>query len=244
MGNKNIVAIDTGSFATIPAHARYYAIPYEQTRQGIQKAVQHADAHQWAVRKSFDIDYRCRRRMITVMLGDRTNLVAFDQGVAQASSDGFSESDGIVSSTGAGAIDTAIVFQLFAARKSCAYVHNLLSKESGFLALAGKPNTLADIVVRTDEKAVFAKEVYSYQVLKSIGSLVSILGGLDAVVFIGEPFWGIKNLALDLVCQMKFLGLNNRSFVIGDEVGILTHEDSRVSAYYFEHVPSRKNTAG
>jgi acetate kinase len=237
MDNKNIAAPDADFFATIPAHARYYAIPYEQTRQGIQKTVRQGDVHQWAVKKSLEIDHRCHRRMITVMLGDQTNLVAFDQGVARASSDGFSESDGIVSSTGAGAIDTAIVFQLFAARKSCAYIKDLLSKESGFLALAGSPNTLVDIIVREDAKARFAKEIYCYQVLKSIGSLVAILGGLDAIVFIGEPFWGIKNLALDLSCQMKFLGLNNRSFVIGDEVGLLTHEDSRVSAYYFEYVP-------
>ena len=235
MDNKNVAIHDADFFETIPAHARYYAIPYEQTRRGIQKTVRQGDVHQWAVKKSFEIDHRCRRRMITVKLGDQTNLVAFDQGVAQASSDGFSESDGIVSSTGAGAIDTALVFQLFSARKSCAYVQDLLSKESGFLALAGGKHTLVDIVLRDDEKARFAKEVYCYQVLKSIGSFVALLGGLDAIVFVGEPLGIIKNLALDLSCKMKFLGLNTRSFVIGDEVGLLTYESSQVSAYYFEY---------
>lgn len=234
MDDKGGIPQDADFFATIPAYARYYAIPYEQTRRGIRRIGRQAAVHQRAAEQACQIDYRCRRRMITVLMGDRSNLAAFHNGTPQATSDGFSESDGIVSSTGAGAIDTAIVFQLFAAKKSCAYIEDLVSRESGFLALAGAGHTLIDILTRQDEKACFAREVYAYQLLKAIGSLTAILGGVDAVVFTGEARQELKDLALELSGQMRFLGLDCRSCVIGDEVGLLTHDSSLVSAYYLE----------
>lgn len=235
MHDKNSVSCDTDLFSTIPAYARYYAIPYEQTRQGIQKKGRHAAVHQWALSEACQIDERCKRRLITVFMGDQTNIVAFNKTEVLATSDGFSSTDGIVSSTGAGAIDTAIVFQLCAAKKSFTYIHDLLSQESGFCALAGGQHTLVDILSRQDEKARCACEIYSYQVLKAIGAFVAILGGLDAIVFIGGPVLKIKELALDLTRQMKFLGLNAHPSIIDNEGSLLTSDDSLRCSHYFEY---------
>lgn len=216
----------------LPEYARFYAIPYAMSKKGLQKYKNQSRVHQWAIQKVTAFEKREYCNIITVFIGEPTSIAAIQKGHFIDASDG---SSGILSQTGCGVIDSAIVFQLLADGASVDQIENLLSKQSGFKALAGRPFKLNDILGRRDIKAKFAREVFCYQILKHIGASIANLGGADLILFIGEGQKEVEKVIFDLMRQLKFLGMKKRLKVARGEVSLLTTDDSLVKACFIKY---------
>jgi acetate kinase len=145
-----------------------------------------------------------------------------------------------LSETGCGEIDSAIVFQLLADGVSKGQVEKLLSKQSGFKALAGGLFKLKDVLRRRDAKAKFTREVFCYQILKNIGSYITSLSGLDLILFIGEDQMEIKNLVSELLLSLRFIGVQRKENVFRGEVSLLTESNSLVKAYFLKKKSNKR----
>lgn len=234
--SRHVLLCESAFLRALPEHARRFAIRDEKDDQTIRRCGRHGLAHEWALDQCRGDQKVLGPRTITLFLGDRSNLIALQDGAPQASSDGFSEIDGVVSSYGAGLIDTSIVFQLLSSGKSCEEVKEILSTQSGLLALAGTPCHLEDILTRKDAKAGFAREILTYQILKYIGSCAAVLGGVDTILFVGEPGAGMKDLIEDLLAGMSFLGVQPSSGSRRSKgITQLTGKDSGITAYYLPY---------
>src|SRR5699024_7048211 len=66
---------------------------------------------------------------------------------------------------------------------------NILNKESGLLGLSGVSSDMRDLENSDKDSAKLALEIFADRVRKYIGSYISVMNGVDAIVFtagIGE----------------------------------------------------------
>ncbi len=217
---------------TMPQDAVTYAIPVEYTEQGFVKKGRNGAVHQRAWERLTAVKGLSPAKVITVFLDDATDLVALKDGRPVMSSHGFSEYDGIMSRTGCGAVDTAIVFQLFAAGYSAGRIEQILASDSGFEALTNKATGLLDLVTGGGEQMNLARDIFAYQLVKAIGSCAAILGGIDALVFIGPDRQEIRDWAECFLGELACLGFV-RCQQRPEESSSLLACGPAVDAYYF-----------
>ncbi|MGA2915772.1 MAG: hypothetical protein ABSE89_07070 [Sedimentisphaerales bacterium] len=225
----HVLISDTTFFNKLPAQAGNYAVPYELSKKGIRRYGGYGLFHSWAVENVSAYAKLPLSKIISVYIGDRTNVAAVKDGIAVETSTGFTPVEGILSSTGCGDIDPTIVFYLQSIGMTFGQITHLLSSQSGFTALMNpvrnkasmmpdgcqrqpvsngmnKQASLTD-VINAGADAKQALDIYLYQVKRYIGSFISVLGGVDAVFFLAEkPF--LYGTIISQICrQLEFLGL-------------------------------------
>jgi acetate kinase len=233
----HVLFCDTALFANLPSEASTYAIPYRLRNEGIRRYGGDGLCHQWTWQQANALKSKVYKRMISVHLGDATNVAASLNGKAVETSIGFTPIEGIISSTGCGDIDTAIVLQLVSAGMSLEEVNQLLSREGGFAGLLGKRHGLVNILHANGDGSVnFTRELFSYQLKKYIGAFVAVLGGLDALVFAcDDP--GKSGLLIGEIClSLGFLGLKTRENP-NEQHGcrIFSEDDSGIDVLCFKY---------
>jgi acetate kinase len=68
-------------------------------------------------------------------------------------------------------------------------IEKFLYTESGLLGVSGISNDMRDLLASDDPRAKEAIELFVYHIIKNLGALTAVLGGIDALVFtagIGE----------------------------------------------------------
>ncbi|HXK37701.1 MAG TPA: acetate/propionate family kinase [Candidatus Paceibacterota bacterium] len=142
-------------------------------------------------------------RTIVLHLGSGASITALRDGKTIDTSMGFTPLEGLMMGTRSGTIDPSIIFALLSAGKTRAEIETLCNKESGLLGLSGVSSDMRDIIRLSgegDEKAKLALDLFVYQVVKTVGSYIAVLGGLDALVFtaaIGEGAPVVRNRIIE-----------------------------------------------
>jgi len=214
----HLLFCDTAFFAGLASSVRDYGLPYEVTQSGVHRYGGFGLCHERAWRQTQALTGGRASKVISVYLGDRPNLTAIRDGVPLDTSVGLTHLEGIVSSQGCGDIDPTIIFQLGAAGFSYPAINRLLSVESGFTALAGRPCTFADILGGlsdpgaagpgpADSGLAAAYRILCYQIVKYIGAMLAALGGADALIFVGADPIRMMPLVRDLCDSLAFLGV-------------------------------------
>lgn len=180
---RHVILSDADIYNSMPGYARSYALPLKYTEAGLVKYGRNGLIHGWALRQLVALKGARAGKVITVFLNDNTDVVAFKDGQPLMSSHGFSGQDGIMSRTGCGAIDTSIVFQLFADGHTRESIEHVLAQESGFMALLGGKAGIVELLGGNDPASVSARDIFAYQLLKAIGAGVAVLEGLDVRAF-------------------------------------------------------------
>jgi acetate kinase len=147
--------------------------------------------------------------VIVAHLGSGASLCAMRGGRGIDSSLGFTALDGLCMGTRPGALDPGVVLYLFQILGLDAKaVESLLYKKSGLLGISGTSNDMRDLVGSSDPNARLAVDYFVYRVVKEIGALAAVLGGIDGLVFtagIGERSAEIRRR----ICEgCRWLGLS------------------------------------
>ncbi|MFA6108686.1 MAG: hypothetical protein WDA75_07955 [Candidatus Latescibacterota bacterium] len=178
---------DTAFFSALPAEASQYAIPIRLRRRGLRRFGACGVWHRWAWEQ---VRHRGRgeiSRVLSVYLGNGTNLAAIRDGGPVETTVGFTGLEGIPSATGCGDLDPMIPLHLRASGMTFAEISRLLGRGSGFGGLLGKPCSLRRLLTEETDPAVHeVRELYLYSLCKHAGSLIAALGGIDAVAVVGE----------------------------------------------------------
>jgi acetate kinase len=228
----HILFCDTAFFTDLPTEVSTYAIPYELCKKGIRRYGGYGLFHQWAWKKTQSFLNDQPRKLLSIYLGNHTNIAAIKNGMPLETTLGFSSLEGIPSSTGCGDIDTTIVFQLHSAGMSLEEINRLLSRESGFTGLLGKKCGFLDIVRNSDSEIAVVRDILCYNILKYAGAFISILGGVDSIAFLSTHIRESLNLISDICNRLEFLGLKcNTIQDLNEDFFRLSATDSRVEAY-------------
>ena len=111
--------------------------------------------------------------------------------------------------TRSGSIDPAIVpFLMEHEGLNTDEVNDLLNKQSGILGISGISNdlrTVTEAADKGDPRAAMAFEMYSHSVKKTIGSFITVMAGVDAIVLtagVGENSRKMRSMIFAGLQQM------------------------------------------
>lgn len=209
-GLPQIACFDTGFHRNMPAVERMLPLPRALREHGLQRYGFHGLSYEYlACALGERYGDRARGRMICAHLGSGASLCAMQNLQSVATTMGFSALDGVMMNTRCGALDPGVLIHLMQIRKlSLDDVGHLLYHDSGLLGVSGISSDSRELLAREHEApAAEALALYVHRIVREIGALVAVLGGLDVLVFsagIGEHSAPIR----ERVCAgLGFLGV-------------------------------------
>jgi acetate kinase len=153
------------------------------------------------------------RAELTVVahLGSGASLCALKCGRPIDTTMGFSALGGLMMGTRPGDLDPGVIVRLLDSdRYDAARLSDLLYRKSGLLGVSGASSDMQTLIsaADSDSEAAGAIELFVYQLIKHLGSMIAVLGGLDTLVFtggIGEHAPTIRAAACE---RLGYLGLH------------------------------------
>jgi acetate kinase len=208
----HIAIFDTAFHATLPLHAREYALPQDLRQQfGLRRygfhGISHAHVMQ-SVATHLGVDAG-KLRIISCHLGNGASAVAIEQGRSVDTSMGMTPLEGLVMGTRGGDLDPGVLLHLLHSKAVDAKaLDDVLNKKSGMQGLTGT-HDMREIERRAaagDEQCRAAIAIYAHRVRKYIGAYAAVMGGADAIAFtggIGENSAATRRACLE---RLEFLG--------------------------------------
>jgi acetate kinase len=233
----HVLFCDTAFFSGLPDVAGTYAVPEELREKGVRRFGSYGLVHQWAWEKARSLFGGNVGKMVSVYLGDHTNVAALRDGKSLDTTIGFTPVEGIPSRTGCGDIDATIVFELHSSGMSFREINELLSRKSGFKALLGRRCSYSDLAAgpATVGNAA-ARDILIYDVLKYIGAFTAVLGGLDTLAFATRHPDESMSLIGEICGRLDFLPvkLHPHSSAAGGDAWNLSDNGARINVSLFK----------
>ncbi|MFW5976574.1 MAG: acetate/propionate family kinase [Bacillota bacterium] len=242
MPDKPQVAVfDTAFHQTMPQKAYLYALPYEYyEKHGIRRYGFHGTSHKYVAQKAAGLMDKplSDLNIITCHLGNGASVAAIKGGKSVETSMGFTPLEGLVMGTRCGDIDPAIIPYLMEKEDlTLEEIDDILNKKSGFLGVSGISSDSRDVRKAAREgnkRAQIAVDLFNYQVQKYIGAYMTIMNGVDAIVFtagIGENAHDIrKGILKDLEFMNIYIDEKANKKARGKELEI-TSRDSSIKVF-------------
>jgi len=205
-----IAVFDTAFHSTLPPAAYVYAGPYAWLDQGIRRYGFHGISHQYAARRAAGLLGAKSQRLITCHLGNGASLAAVRAGRCVDTTMGFTPLEGLMMGSRSGSIDPGILIHLMRQGNTTDQLDDLLNRQSGLLGISGISGDMREILAAAEnghERARLAFEVYAHRLLREMGGMLAVLGGLDALVFTGGVGENCPPLREAAARQLAFLGL-------------------------------------
>ena len=168
--------------------AKNYALPKDIIeKEDLKRFGYHGISLSNIVRTLSSRPWGIEKKVIICHLGSGSSVTAIYDGKSIDTSMGYSPLSGLPMSSRVGDIDVGAVLHL-AENKSIKELEELFYTKSGFLAISDLSNDMRVLIDRDKDGHVGATnaiETFSYMIRKYIGMYVSVLGGVDAIVFSG-----------------------------------------------------------
>ncbi len=201
-------SFDTAFHGSLPEVEHRFAIPEDLYRAGIRRYGFHGLSYQYLTQRLAAHSSRAKGRVVMAHLGNGASLCATVNGQSRATTMGFSALDGLVMGTRSGAIDAGVVLHLLREGKTQAQLERLLYKESGLLGLSGESADMRTLRASGTEAARRAISIFEERVVREMGALVAIMGGLDLMAFTGGIGENDATLRQNICERLNFLGID------------------------------------
>lgn len=201
---------DTAFHATLPPHARQYALPRSvRDRYGIRRFGFHGISHQHVMsRAAAYLGTPARElRIASCHLGNGASVTAIEYGRSIETSMGMTPLEGLVMGTRSGDVDPGILLELMRDHDR-ADLERLLMHDSGLMGLTGT-NDMREIERRAaqgDENCALAIDLYAQRVRKYLGAYAAAMGGVDVIAFTGGVGENSAEIRWRCLQRLDFLG--------------------------------------
>ena len=210
-----VACFDTGFHHTLPKVEQVLPLPWSAWERGLRRYGFHGLSYDYMAtalpERHGDL---ARGRTLVAHLGSGASLCAMRNLESVATTMGFSALDGLMMGTRTGALDPGALLYLMEIEKlSLDDVGRMLYHQSGLLGVSGlsaEPRVIVkheNDAGQTGERARLALALYVRRIVREIGALAAVLGGLDLLVFtagVGEHNAFIR----ERVCRdLAFLGV-------------------------------------
>lgn len=190
---------DTMFFAELPEVSKTYAIPKKITEKyDIRKYGFHGLSHEY-------VSQNLKGKTITCHLGSGSSISAIKNNKPLDTSMGLTPLEGIMMGTRSGSIDPGVIFFL---QKKKYDVEDIITNQSGLKGISGY-NDFRNILknMDTDKESKLAYDLFIYKIIKVIGSYITVLNGLDNLVFTAAIGENVPRLRRDICNNLKFIGV-------------------------------------
>lgn len=231
-----VACFDTGFHHTLPKVEQVLPLPYSAWERGLRRYGFHGLSYAYmATALPERHGARARGRTIVAHLGSGASLCAMQNLESVATTMGFSALDGLMMGTRTGALDPGALLYLMEIEKlSLEHVGQMLYHQSGLLGVSGISSEPRVIVKHENdagqngERARIALALYVRRIVREIGALAAVLGGLDLLVFtagVGEHNAFIR----ERICHhLAFLGITLDDAANAADAPVISSTQSRV----------------
>jgi len=231
-----VACFDTAFHHTVPQVEQMLALPYDAWERGLRRYGFHGLSYEY---QSLVLEQRfgpvARGKVIVAHLGSGASLCAMDGLASVATTMGFSALDGLMMGTRCGALDPGAVIYLMEIEKlSLEKVAHVLYHESGLLGVSGvsaDPPVLLAQEGRDDatgERVRAALALYVRRIVREIGALTAVLGGLDLLVFTAGIGEHSAELRQRICAQLGFIGPQLDDEANARNASVISSSDSRI----------------
>jgi acetate kinase len=206
-----VACFDTAFHHTLPQVEQMIALPHAYWERGVRRYGFHGLSYEYmSVVLAERHGDAARGRTIVAHLGSGASLCAMRELKSAATTMGFSALDGLMMGTRCGSLDPGVLLYLMQTENLGAVdLERLLYRESGLLGVSGlspSPKALLESE-RTEPRARAALALYVRRIVREVGALTAVLGGLDLLAFtagVGEHSAVLR----ERVCgELRWLGL-------------------------------------
>ncbi len=204
-----IACFDTAFHARQPELATRFALPRALHEEGVRRYGFHGLSYESVVASlARHAPHLADKRLVIAHLGNGASLCAVHRGQSVASTMGFTALDGLMMGTRSGSLDPGVLLWLMDEKGMDARaIEALLYQQSGLLGVSGLSSDMRVLRASEAEPAREAIALFTYRIIREIGSLAAALGGLDALIFtagIGENDAATR---AEVVAGLGWLGL-------------------------------------
>jgi acetate kinase len=210
-----VAAFEPEFHRTMPEYARVYGVPREwKDEHDVVRYGYHGASHEFISGRAAEFLGKRREdlRTISCHLGGSSSLCAIDKGRSVDTTFGFSPQSGLENATRHGELDAfAVLYMMERNGWTTEEVRQQLARESGLAGLSGVAGgdvrDIEEAVAKGSGAAKVALQVFAYQVKKTIGSYIAVMGGVDAIAFtggIGENSSTLRKMSLE---GLEFFGI-------------------------------------
>ena len=231
-----VACFDTAFHRSMPLVEQVLPLPWKAWQQGLRRYGFHGLSYDYM---SHVLPERhgelARGKTIVCHLGSGASLCAMLDLRSVATTMGFSALDGLMMGTRTGALDPgAVIYMMEIEKLSLQEVGQLLYHQSGLLGISGLSDEPRIIVQHEEdageagERARLALALYVRRIVREIGALAAVLGGLELLVFTAGN--GEHNAFLrERICRdLAFLGMELDADANAAHASTISSPDSRV----------------
>ena len=227
-----VACFDTAFHHTLPDVEKMLPLSWDAWERGLRRYGFHGLSYEFmSVALAERYGDAARGRTIVAHLGSGASLCAMQGLHSVATTMGFSALDGLMMGTRCGALDPGAVLYLMEIEKlSLEDVGRLLYHQSGLLGLSGVSSDPRVLLAQEagHARAEAALALYVRRIVREVGALVAVLGGLDMLVFtagIGEHNAAIRSR----LCQgLTYLGVALDADANAQNAPLISSPTSRV----------------
>ena len=207
-----VAVFDTAFHATMPEAAAGYGLAFEWAeRWGLRRFGFHGLSVAYAAARTAELLGAVPARLVVCHLGSGCSVTAVEGGRSIDTTMGFSPLEGVMMATRSGSVDAALVLHL---AQHCGVsldeLRETLITRSGLLGVSGLSGDLRVVVEAMDHgaaRATLAYERFVLSIRRALGSMVAVLGGVDALVFTGGIGENSGRVRADAARCLAFAGL-------------------------------------
>jgi acetate kinase len=180
-----VACFDTVFHATMPIIAQVLPLPRVLRIEGIRHYGFHGLSCESIVHQ---LASRLPPRLIIAHLGNGSSVTAVRNGHSVDTSMGLTPSGGVIMGSRSGDLDPGVLLYLLREKRLDADgLEALIDHQSGLLGISGLSGDMRRLheAAPTDRDARLAIDMFCYSVRKEIGAMISVLKGIDMLVFTG-----------------------------------------------------------
>lgn len=231
----NVAVFDTSFHTTMPEENYLYSIPMEYyTEFQARKYGAHGTSHRYVSEKAAEMLGKPieELKIITCHLGNGASITAVDGGKSVDTSMGFTPLAGVTMGTRSGDIDPSLLPYLMnkLGLTDIKDMIDILNQKSGLTGLSGVSSDMRDLENSEKPEAQLALRVFADRVRKYIGSYVTVMNGVDAIVFTAGIGENDMNMRKSIINGMTWFGCeidDEKNNVRGDQ-RVISTDDSAV----------------
>lgn len=231
---KQTACFDTSFHKNISKTAQLFGLPNSYYDQGIMRYGFHGLSYEYIMselkKETGKKEYN--GKIIIAHLGNGASMAAVNKQKCIDTTMSFTPSGGMVMGTRSGDLDPGVLLYLIEEKKlKPSTVKDIVNNESGLLGVSGITSNMKDLIQKRKEnkKAEEAIDLFCYTAKKYLGSLISILGGLDTLIFTGGIGENSSYIRKNICNQLDFLQLKLDHKLNNKNEKIISTKSSKVN---------------
>lgn len=230
----NVGVFDTSFHTTMPKVNYLYSVPVEYyDKFQARKYGAHGTSHRYVSERAAEMLGKPKEelKIITCHLGNGASITAVDGGKSVDTSMGFTPLAGVTMGTRSGDVDPSLLPYLMKklGLNDIQEMVDILNQKSGLLGLSGISSDMRDLENSEDENAILSLQIFADRIRKYIGSYVTVMNGVDAIVFTAGIGENDANMRKSIINGMTWFGCeidSDKNNVRGEERVISTDEST------------------